>query len=115
MAMAKKFKNDNFIKSPYRVRTKRIFLVVCMVEFCKKCGSVLIPKKQKKAVKLVCPRCGYESKLKEPTSYTIAEKGKEEKEIAVIEEKEKKKRKPPEKEFEIEPMEYEEFEIEEGD
>jgi len=43
--------------------------------------------------------------LKKPTAYKISEKGKEAKEVAVIEEK-KKKKKPREPEYEIEPPEY---------
>jgi len=30
-----------------------------MVEFCPKCGSILIPERRKGKVMLVCKRCGY--------------------------------------------------------
>jgi len=76
------------------------------MEFCPKCGSMLLPKKSGRSVRLICPRCGYKGKLKKPTAYKISEKGKEAKEIAVIEEKGKKKKKPPEREYEVEPPEY---------
>ena len=76
------------------------------MEFCPKCGSVLLPKKVKRSARLVCPRCGYVGKLKKPAAYKISEKGKEAKEVAVIEEKEPKKKKRPEPEYELEPMEY---------
>jgi DNA-directed RNA polymerase subunit M/transcription elongation factor TFIIS len=67
---------------------------------------MLLPKKVGRGSKLICPRCGYKGKLRKPTAYKISEKGKEAKEVAVIEEKGKKKKRPPEREFEIEPPEY---------
>lgn len=76
------------------------------MEFCPKCGSVLLPKKAGRSTRLVCPRCGYKGKLKKPTAYKISEKGKEVKEVAVVEEKETKKKKRPEPEYELEPIEY---------
>jgi DNA-directed RNA polymerase subunit M len=76
------------------------------MEFCPKCGSMLLPKKSGRSTRLVCPRCKYKGKLKKPTAYKISEKGKEPKQVAVIEEKEKKKKKPPEREYEVEPPEY---------
>ncbi|MGQ4832345.1 MAG: transcription factor S [Candidatus Asgardarchaeia archaeon] len=48
------------------------------MEFCPKCGSLLIPKKDKKTgeVLLVCPSCGYTTKATEDVSerYQIKEK-----------------------------------------
>jgi len=76
------------------------------MEFCPKCGSMLLPKKSGRSTRLVCPRCGYRGKLKKPTAYKISEKGKEPKEVVVIEEKGKKKKKPLEREYEAEPPEY---------
>ena len=76
------------------------------MEFCPKCGSMLLPKKSGRSARLVCPRCRYKGKLKKPTAYKISEKGKEPKQVAVIEEKGKKKKKLPEREYEVEPPEY---------
>jgi DNA-directed RNA polymerase subunit M len=79
------------------------------MEFCPKCGTVLVPSTVGHSKLLTCPRCGYKSKVKKPAGYRISEKGREAKEIAVVE-KEKKPKKPAEREYEIEPPEYyEEF------
>jgi len=78
------------------------------MEFCPKCGTVLLPKKSGRSARLVCQRCGYRGKLNRPTAYKISKKGKEARGIAVIEEKGKKKKKPIEREYELEPPEYEE-------
>lgn len=74
------------------------------MEFCPKCGSMLVPKRVGKGARGICPRCGYKGKLKKLAAYKFMEKGKEAKEVKVIE-KVEKKRKPPERE-------YEEIEIE---
>lgn len=84
-----------------------------LMEFCPKCGSMLIPTKVRRSKRLACPRCGYKSKIKKRAAYKISEKGKEATEIPVIVEK-KKKKKPAEREFELEPPEYEE-EVYEGE
>lgn len=76
------------------------------MEFCPKCGSMLLPKKSGRRTRLICPRCRYRGKLKKPTAYKISEKGKEAKGIAVIEVKGKKKKKPLEREYETESPEY---------
>ncbi len=78
------------------------------MEFCPKCGTVLVPAKVGRSRRLTCPRCGYKGKVRKPTAYKIREKGKEAPEVAVIVEKKKKEKRLPEKEFEIEPPEYEE-------
>jgi len=65
-----------------------------------------LPKKSGRSARLVCLRCSYKGKLKKPTAYKISEKGKEPKQVAVIEEKGKKKKKLPEREYEVEPPEY---------
>ena len=67
---------------------------------------MLLPKKSGRSARLVCPRCKYRGRLKKPTAYKISEKGKEPKQVAVIEEKGKKKKKLPEREYEVEPPEY---------
>ncbi|MEM2875047.1 MAG: hypothetical protein QW567_03400 [Candidatus Hadarchaeales archaeon] len=84
------------------------------MEFCPKCGTVLMPTKVGRSRKLVCPRCGYRGKVKRPSSYRISEKCKEPKEVAVITEDKKKKR-LIEQEFELEPPEVEEEETYEGE
>lgn len=84
------------------------------MEFCPKCGSMLIPTKVRRSKRLTCPRCGYKSKIKKRAAYKISEKGKEAKEIPVIVEKKKKKKQPTEREFELETPEYSE-EVYEGE
>lgn len=74
---------------------------------------MLIPTKVRRSKRLTCPRCGYKGKIKKRAAYKISEKGKEATEIPVIVEK-KKKKKPAEREFELEPPEYEE-EVYEGE
>ena len=73
---------------------------------------MLIPTKVRRSKRLACPRCGYKSKIKKRAAYKISEKGKEATEIPVIVEK-KKKKKPAEREYELEPPEYDE-EVYEG-
>ena len=82
------------------------------MEFCPKCGSVLVPKRVGRGARGICPRCGYKGKLKRPAAYKVMEKGKEAKEVKVIE-KEEKKKKPPEREHEEIEVEYYEEEFEE--
>lgn len=84
------------------------------MEFCPKCGTMLVPAKVGRSKKLVCPRCGYKGKVRKPSSYRISEKCREPKEVAVITE-EKKKRRPVEQEYELEPPELEEEEFYEGE
>ncbi len=84
-----------------------------LMEFCPKCGSMLIPKKVGRSKRLACPRCGYKSKIKKRAAYRISKKGKEAKEVPVIVEV-KKKKKPAEREYELEAPEYYE-EIYEGE
>ncbi|HDI12800.1 MAG: transcription elongation factor [Hadesarchaea archaeon] len=80
------------------------------MEFCPKCGTVLVPAKVGRSKRLTCPRCGYKGKVKKHASYKISEKGGEAREVAVIVEKKKKRKRPQEPEFELEPPEYyEEF------
>ncbi len=35
-----------------------------MVDFCPKCGSLLVPKRETEKIVFICPKCGY---VKEPT------------------------------------------------
>lgn len=84
-----------------------------LMEFCPKCGSMLVPTKVGRSMRLACSRCGYKSKIKKRAAYKISEKGKEAKDVPVIIEK-KKKKKLVEREYELEPPEYYE-EFYEGD
>lgn len=52
--------------------------------FCKKCGSVLLPKKEGSKKILICPRCNF--KTKEITETKIKEKIKQKKPLEIIEE-----------------------------
>lgn len=78
------------------------------MEFCPKCDTILVPNKVGRSKRLICPRCGYKGKVKKPSSYKISEKGKEAREVAVIVNNKAKNKKPVEREYEIEPPEYEE-------
>ena len=85
------------------------------MQFCPKCGGMMLPEKIGKNRVLVCQRCGRKMKPKKPSEYKIREKGKEKTEVAVVVEKKKKKQKPIEREYELEPVEYyEEFFEEQG-
>ncbi len=78
------------------------------MEFCPKCGSLLLPTKKGRSFKLVCQRCKYTRKLKDKKDmkgYKISEEGKEVQEIAIIDKKKKKKKGRPQ-EIERENVEY---------
>jgi len=47
------------------------------MEFCPKCGKVMIAKKKSSKVVLVCPKCGYEKPMKEDTIIMNVPKKKE--------------------------------------
>ncbi len=53
--------------------------------FCKKCGSILLPKKEGNKTILQCPKCGYKE-VAEPVEIREQKKKKETEEIAVINE-----------------------------
>jgi len=46
------------------------------MEFCPKCGKLLIPKKEGKIKKLVCPnpKCDFERKIDSDVSYEVSDK-----------------------------------------
>ncbi len=46
------------------------------MEFCPKCGKLLIPKKEVKIKKLICPnpKCDFEQKLGTKTTYEVSDK-----------------------------------------
>ncbi len=78
------------------------------MEFCPKCGGMLVPQKEGRGHVLACQHCGRKVRPKRKTTYKISEKVSKKKEVAVIVEKKKKKKKVAEKEFDLEPIEYEE-------
>jgi len=79
------------------------------MEFCPKCGNLLLPEKKGRKVRLVCRKCNYWRELEKKTEYTISEKGKEATDIMIIEEEKKRKKRLPELEYEIDLDYYEEF------
>jgi DNA-directed RNA polymerase subunit M/transcription elongation factor TFIIS len=83
------------------------------MEFCPKCDTALVPKRIGRSWRITCPRCGYKDKIKNPSSYKIVEKGKEWREVVVIT-KNDGRRKSVEREYELEPPEYEAPEHDEG-
>lgn len=46
------------------------------MEYCPECGALLVPKKEKRKVFLICPSCGYrkETTAKSISNYKIGEK-----------------------------------------
>jgi len=50
-----------------------------MVEFCPKCGSVLVPEKRKNKAYLVCKKCGYSKPAGKKSGYKFIEQIPEEK------------------------------------
>ncbi len=78
------------------------------MEFCPKCGGMLVPQKEGRSRVLTCQHCGRKVRPKRKTTYKISEKVNKVKEVAVVVEKKKKKKKVVEKEYELEPIEYEE-------
>ncbi|PLJ77311.1 NADH pyrophosphatase zinc ribbon domain-containing protein [Infirmifilum sp. SLHALR2] len=53
------------------------------VEFCPKCGSLMVPKKKQDGLYLVCPNCGYEVKTKDTKGYSMRESVSEDKKTKV--------------------------------
>jgi len=75
------------------------------MEFCPKCGGLMLPKKVGRGRKLVCQKCGYKRAIKRGSKKDIkTEKRKEEK--VIVAKKEKKRKKPVTYEVEAEPIEY---------
>ena len=62
------------------------------MEFCSKCGGLMLPKKSKGINKLVCTKCGYSKKATKKEIVTIKTKKKEKTGIAIISEEQIKKR-----------------------
>lgn len=46
------------------------------MEFCPKCGKLLVPKKEGKVKKLICPspKCDFERKIDSDVSYEVSDK-----------------------------------------
>lgn len=67
------------------------------MEFCSKCGTILMPQEKGKNVWLVCPDCGSYKKLKKEEDYKIGEEKKrgEKSKVAIVEEERKTKIKEP--------------------
>lgn len=61
------------------------------MEFCPKCGKVMVPKKKSSKVVLACPRCGYEKPLKEEVMVMKVPKKSSSEEVVVIESEEEDK------------------------
>jgi DNA-directed RNA polymerase subunit M len=54
------------------------------IEFCKKCGSIMVPEKKRTAVSLKCRRCGYQMS-KAPKELRISEQQKHVKGVVILE------------------------------
>jgi len=62
------------------------------MEFCSKCGGLMLPKKTNKVTKLVCTKCGHSKKSTKKEIVTLKTKKKEKTGIAIISEEQIKKR-----------------------
>ncbi len=56
---------------------------VNIMEFCPKCGGIMVPKKKKDGTYLVCSNCGYEIKVKKVEGYKSKENISEDKRLRV--------------------------------
>ena len=80
--MAKKVKHK--IRKEAKRETRKESKSRATIEFCKKCGTILIPAKKGKTVSLKCRRCGYE--LKKPVQpIKIVEEKRNSKGVVVLE------------------------------
>jgi len=55
-----------------------------MVEFCPKCGTILIPKRESGKIYLTCGNCGYSKLLESEKGYKSKHKVEEEKKIKIL-------------------------------
>lgn len=55
-----------------------------MVEFCPRCGSILVPVKKRRRIHLVCNRCGYSKMARAKSGYKVREKVPEDKKAKVL-------------------------------
>lgn len=58
--------------------------MVEMVEFCPKCGTILVPKKDKEKILLTCNQCGYSKELKSGKGYKSRHRVEEDKKIKIM-------------------------------
>lgn len=66
------------------------------MEFCQKCGTILLPQKKKKVIWLVCPKCGYYKHIKEPEHYKLIQlKERRNLKVPILEYEEKRKFEQP--------------------
>ena len=82
------------------------------MEFCSKCGKLLIPSKKNETIYLVCRSCGYEKPASESKDYRIIQKvdeGKRRKTLVVEEPQLKVRKKKEEEERELMADYYEVF------
>ncbi|MEW6592559.1 MAG: transcription factor S [Candidatus Hadarchaeota archaeon] len=56
------------------------------MQFCKKCGSLMLPKKVDGDVFLTCTSCGHSVKAEGVEEYKMAKKSEEREEVTVVEE-----------------------------
>ncbi|RLE84309.1 MAG: DNA-directed RNA polymerase subunit M [Thermoprotei archaeon] len=82
-----------------------------MVEFCPRCGSVLVPSKRNGKAYLVCGSCGYSRQVKSSSSYIRRERISEDRKtkVAVLERGERKGKEKLEEERELLQEYYEVF------
>jgi len=55
-----------------------------VVEFCPKCGSILVPSRKNNETYLVCNRCGFSKLAKDVSSYKRREKISDERKVKVL-------------------------------
>ncbi len=68
---------------PKKRREKKRAASKATVEFCKKCGSILVPQKKRSSVVMKCRHCGYE--VKKNVSMKIVEEKKKSGSVIVLE------------------------------
>lgn len=80
------------------------------MEFCPKCGTVMMPKMKGKGMKLVCSDCGKWRKIKREEDYKFGESKQRKIEgVIIIEEGDIKKKRRREEEYEIDTDAYAEL------
>lgn len=82
------------------------------MEFCPRCGSLLLPKRGKKGIRLVCKKCGYEKPAKTGEKrYRVVERVPEDKKekLTVLEKVDRREKEKLEEERELVKEYYEVF------
>lgn len=54
------------------------------MEYCLKCGNLLLPKRESGETQLVCPRCGFSKKVSNPTAYRVTRRARHGPEEAIL-------------------------------